>query len=207
MPWAIPLISVAVSAAGTGLSMASQSAQQDAQNKAISAEMLRQRNYSQQASGVFDTSLAQSGRDTADQQIQQGTQKAASAYSKYGGVPMGVAAPNISPQGNKSVVDAVGNAQTGLANAAGARMQGYSEWDLQQMIKNMRANQNLSVISGESKNSANLLSGDLAGASNAGAGLAGLGSILGAAGSTIGAKWASLPNGGGTPAIDNWTGD
>lgn len=212
MPFAIPLLSVAAAAAGTGLTMASQSAQQDAQNKAISAEMLRQQNYSKQAGSVFDSSLAQSGRTAADSEIAQGVQQASGNYAKYGAVPLGVAAPNIAPQGDKNVVNAVAGNQNKLASQANANMQGYSEWDLQQMIKNMRTNQNLSVISGESKNSESLLPGDLAGASNAGAGLAGLGSIVGGLGKTIGSVWASQPSlqlGGADSAnmAENWTGD
>lgn len=154
-----------------------------AMNAAASAEAQRQAGYQKQANQVFQTSLAQSSPGTAQQQMQQGQDKAQAQYQKLESIPLSTsAAPFQTGQNGQSMVQG----QTQLSNNAQAKLQGYSEWDLQQAIKNLTANQQLGIINTNASRSAGVLPYEIQQAGHTGDMLSGIGGLFGAGGSVLG---------------------
>lgn len=191
----LPVLSLALSAAGTGLSMAGQAAQQDKQNSLVSQELARQNQYKKQAALAYQSSLAQSTPEAANQQIKQGQQDALQSYQKAQAAPLSIA-PSSTGSNATSITTPDQQARAGLLNKAAAGIQGYSNFGLQQQLKDQEARNQLGVLSSISNSSGSILPYELNGAQNPYAGLA---SLLGAAGTATGA-FGSLAGSNGVAA-------
>ncbi len=76
------------------------------------------------------------------------------------------------------------------ADAVRARLAGYTDWDLKQAIKNLRAQQELQQIENFSRGSLSILPTELQSAAHAGDTLTGIGGLLSAAGG-VGSAWGA----------------
>ncbi|SRR6266496_1502759 len=117
---------------------ASQAAKAMAQ--AFRNEIAAQEKYRGQAyAGTFEPTLQQRGVETAREQIGQGAQKRQDVYQSVGQVPFGV--PSKLGPTNRT------QASYSLLGKNRAQLGGYSDWALNQMISNIRAQDQLNKIS------------------------------------------------------------
>lgn len=191
------IIGALATVAGTAASMVGQQEAQDASNRAVSAELARQSEYQRKALREFQASLEQSTPEVAQQQMATGEQERNADYAKTRSVPLTEAkTPFAASVSQRLMSPTSSGAQDRLSDAARARMAGYTEWDLQQAIKNLHADQAINQIGNFSRGSSFLLPLDLQSASHAGASWGAAGSLLGAAGNlgmTYGASHPSAP--------------
>lgn len=198
---AILLASVAASLAGTGASIAGAEKSANERQAAANAELRRQSELQQRGAERVNQSLAQSTRENADQQIQQGAGRREALYQRVGGL----AAPNVAPTGNVTATSAASPAASraqgnALAQAwsrivapAQARLGGGSDWGLQQDVKNRRATEDLMVLGDSARGSSRVNQFELQDAAHAGDSLGALGAVLSSLGSVGGAYAATTP--------------
>lgn len=180
--WAL-LAALALAATGAGLQAAGASASRRAMNARTQEELNRQAQIQRQAEAEYAQSLAQSGVDTAQQQVQQGTQEREGLYQQLQQVPLETGAQQVEVSPAVRLRDA---AQMQLANKSRAKLGGYETWVLDQAIKNARAGQNLNILSQQAQRSQNILPLELQAASHEGDTLQGIGSLVGSLGSLFG---------------------
>ena len=212
--------SLALAGAGTGMQMTGNAEAQSAENDATNAELLRQKQYQDQGQSLFKQSLGQSGVETAQKQIATGAVGRQEAMTKQAAIPL------TTSQASSPVATQSANVVTpklAQSGAAEAKLGGYSDWDLQQWIKNLRAQQNLAINSQFAQSSDRVLPYELQSASRAGdtmrsigGALGGLGGLVGTAGklyvptSLAGSSWnmTNTPGiGSSEPIPDVGTGD
>lgn len=190
----LEIASLAAIGAGTGLSIAGQQQAKGAMESKARAEMLRQKGFQDQGKQEFVQSLGQSDQRTANDQLAEGQQQAGAEYSKVNQVPLAASSATPVATGTQTPIQSSRDqASIGIGNRAAAGLQGYNHYDLMQMIKNMRANQNLQQISGNARGSAAVLPYELQAASHAGDSMSGIGSILSMLGSLTGLYAAVQP--------------
>lgn len=173
----------ALAAAGAGTQMAAASAARSAENQKVTDEMARQAQYQQQGKQAFATSLAQSSQPVAQQQMQQGSDAAMREYQKLEALPLASSAAPFQGGGSAQNLEA---GRTLQSNQAQANLQGYTKWDLDQAIKNLTANQRLGIIGTNASRSAGVLPYEVQQAAHSQDTLAGIGGLLGTAGSLVG---------------------
>ena len=163
----------------------------NAQNRAVQAELDRQQSYRQQGKKAFETSLAQSSEPVAREQVQAGADQRLATMDKVAGVPLVASQANpVETQGVNVVTPSLQRSATAAAN-----LQGYSEWELRQWIKNLRSQQNLRILNQFAQGSANVLPYELQDASHSQDRLISIGQIMQALGGVAGAA-----SGGGSAA-------
>lgn len=182
MGQALPLIGLAISAAGTGLGVAASAKAKDRMDKQLASALQRQDSFAAQGSQVFKSSLGASGADEGKKQVQEGQTAAQQLYERVQALPQGPGLP--APQ--DATVDARTQQQISLANLAAAGLQGYPNMSLQQWMNNQNTQNQLGVISNLSNNAASILPYQLQGAQASTADMAALGSLLGTGGSLLG---------------------
>jgi hypothetical protein len=179
--------SLLASLGGTAASViGSNNASRQANNAAENA-LQQTQNYQTQASNVWQQSMNQSTPAAAQQQIGSGQAQALAATQAAQATPLSLSSSPV-PQGTVS-----DKAQNVISNQANAANQGYSEYGLQQGIKNLLANQNLNLLSGQAQTAAGVLPMQLASANNNAQGTMGLGSLLQTGGYLGGLYGASQP--------------
>ena len=104
---------------------------------ALRREMERQQGYRNEALGAFQPGTTQRGAETAETQIQQGAQHRQGLYDTVGSAQFGT----------KPAATARDQASYKLKGMARARLGGYSDWALDQMIANIRVQDQLNKIS------------------------------------------------------------
>lgn len=190
MPYPIALAAgAALSAAGTGMQMAAAKQSERAMNKSVASEVKRQRGYRDEAMQAYQRSLAESGRETAERDIGAGEAARAAAYQRLQEIPL------AAPSNTQAPVETTSPGRSGAAKEQNMAKQqaaymGLSEWQLRQLIKNMRAQQHLGMISTIARDSAGVNPFEVQQARHAGDTLAGIGGITSAAGSMLGAYGA-----------------
>lgn len=196
---AVGLISLALAAAGTGTSMAASASEKDAMNKKTEAEVLRQQGYQKKSTGEFQQSLAKSGAETAQKQIDTGAAQRLAEMQKIQSVPVGGASP-LDLSAPNTVQAGQAAAQLGQQAQAKAKLGGYSDFDLQQWIKNLRAQQQIGMYGQFAKQSAQVLPYELQAAATSAETERGIGTGLSALGSLVGVGGAAGALGGGASA-------
>lgn len=188
--WAA-LIPLALSAAGAAASYAGQKKSADAQAKVLANYRSRNKQREADANAVYQQSLNKSGRDTADAELEKGTQRRLSTYDQLGQqmptqpLPLG-GGKNKEVKTGASVKNA-GTAWSRLMRKADAKLGSYADWNLQQGIKDTRANQGIAKISQDSRSDFNnVVPVEMAGAARKGDALQGWGALLSAAGTLTG---------------------
>jgi len=181
---------LALTAAGTGLSIANARATQERMNEIVRQQIGAAQAFQSQATPEFQKSLGASGSDAARRQLAIGEQQALGGYRETQGLPPTTAASPI-------LSDALTNVRTQArieqANQANASLQGYGNLALQQWLANQRAQQNLGVISGLANSQSAITPYLLSGAQQQGQNLAAVGSLLGTAGSLAGVYGSLYP--------------
>lgn len=205
MAWYLPVAALALSAAGTGVSVAANESAKSAAKKKQSAELNRQKVFQQRASQEFANSLSKSTPEKAATDLKSAKDERMAAYETAQRVNIGAPAPVASNAGspamaqtNPTANEAAMSRQTGTAwarllNDAAARGNSYADWGLKQNIKDTRVNQRMGLLGTDSRRSAELLPWEIENASHSadgmkytGQGLTTLGSVLGTA-SAVGA--------------------
>lgn len=186
---ALPLIGLAISAAGTGVGVAANATAQKRMNDQLKVALSRQDSYSARGQEVFKKSLGESSANTAQKNIAEGEQAASQLYNRVQGLPVGAGLPT---PGNQTV-DARTQTRIGAANQAQAALQGYPNMSLLQWLNNAESNRLLGVNNNLSQNSASILPYQLQGAQASTADMAALGSLLGTGGSLLGMYGATRP--------------
>ncbi len=215
----LALAALALSAAGTGVSMAASKQEQDKMNERATQEMQRQKGFQKQATGEFEKSLGQSGVERAKADTSKGSQILQDQYAKTASLPTGAESASASLPTSQVSEERAG-AQNQAARVSQANLGGISEWDINQWIKNLRAQQQLGHIANFARGSANVMPWEIQAASNSRAGEHALGTGLGLAGSLLGLYGAGaaglgaqagsvaptvLSSEGGAPSAD-WSG-
>lgn len=186
MAFPIALAGLILSLAGTAASVASAERTKSQMNDALAASMRRQRKREDEAQGVVQQSLAKSSRASAEEQLQQGAQQSQAEYQRLAQIPATSAAL---PFGSSPQQQQIVGAENAQSNAARAALMGYSNYDLLQMIKNLRAQQQLGVVGNFAGGDLGLLPLQMQAAQRSGDTLAGVGSIA----SSLGGYFSSQP--------------
>ena len=187
----------AMTAAGTGLSMAGNAKANDQINDMRNAELLRQKGYQNEADTEFQDSLSKSTAPGAQEAIDSGAENRLAAYSNLRNAtagltetpgrnqPIGTSAGGASARADANQ-RATNAAWSNLQGAARANLGGYSDWGLQDNIKNRRANQNLAITAGKARSSASVLPMEISDAQHAGDSLNAWGQLASALGTVAG---------------------
>lgn len=131
----------------------------DQMNDLINAELKRQARYNAAYETALQDYLSQSTASAGIGQVQKGTENALQSYRAIRDVP-------LTAQGSKAKGVEIGSGQPGasantawadLMGAMRAPQQGYSEFTLQQGLKNLRAAQQLGAIHAQAQASASAL--------------------------------------------------
>lgn len=184
-------IAALASLAGAGMQAAAAQQAQEAASRATREELNRQQGYRKEAMSTFADSLKQSTPAVAQQAIDEGAQTRQADYAKARSVPLTEGrTPYTSGEGSRLLSSAGAASQDHLGDAMRARLGGYTDWDLKQAIKDMRASQALGTIGSFSQGSQNVLPLELQSAAHSGDTLAGVGQLFSTAGMLGGAYGA-----------------
>lgn len=152
-----------------------------AMQREFEREMLRQQRYRNEAFGGLQPYLPTLGVETARQQIAQGAQNRMNLFGQVGQAPLALGAqPNQVEQ-----------ARYGLLGQARANLGGYSDWQLNQMINAIRAQDELNRISSFSRGTAQVFPYRMYDAQHSQDQLAFFGNLISSLGGSAG-NWASL---------------
>lgn len=184
--WGALLAGIGLALAGTAAQVSASAQARAAAERKTRKELLRQQEFKEGARRAFNVSLEQSTPEVAQRQIGQGTEQRQQEYERVKNLPFS-SAGEVVPGSPSSVVETTKRAgqEQGLSLAQ-ARLGGYTNWDLQQAIKNLRANQAIGLESSLARGSANVLPFELQDAAHAGDTLAGIGSLLSTVGAGLG---------------------
>lgn len=180
----VPTIAaLALTAAGTGLSMAAAKRTQREMNEVVKQQLAASEDFQRQATPEYQKSLGASGSRAATQALAEGEREALSGYQAVQSLP-----PTTSPSPllSDSLTDVRTRANIGQANQAQAALQGYGNMALQSWLAQQGAQQNLGVISNLASSQARITPFLLANAQQKGQDMAAIGSLLGTAGSLAG---------------------
>ena len=184
------LIGLALSAGGAAASYAGQRKAAKAQERVLADYRSRNKQREADAAAAFDASLAKSGRVTADESLDDGTQRRLDAYESLGQALPAQPLPTTATKNTlvkPSTVKNTGSVWEKLMNNAQAKLGSYGDWQLQQGIKDTRADQQISRISANAKGDwNNVVPVEMTAASHKGDALQGWGQLLSAAGMVTG---------------------
>jgi hypothetical protein len=179
MGFLLPLLTLA----GTAASEYANVSARNKMNDTVSAEEAQQQQYQKQAQNVLQQSIAQSTPAAAQQQIGQGQQQLAGLISNTQAVPMSASMPSISSSSALGDVNSKTNAaKAQMSNTAASNFGGYSNYGLQQYLKDLQAKSQLGVINQNASGWANILPAQLQQASQSQSGISDLGTLLSTAG-------------------------
>lgn len=167
-----------MAAEAVGAAMQSYAALKDARKmeSTFNAALKQQYKYRQQGKEAFDLSLAQATPEVAQQQIQGGANTRMAGYEMAAQSPLGfTTAPTTSQMRDVAAGQMAGKQR--------AQLGGYSDWALQQSIKNVQAQNRLNQISSFAGGQAQILPYAMYDAQHAYDKLAAAGAILQTAGS------------------------
>lgn len=196
------LVALALTAAGTGTSMAASAAEQDAMNQKTKQEVLRQKGIQKKSTGEFEKSLAAGAPKVAQQQIDSGAEARLADMQKTAALPIGGASP-LEMSSSNAVQAGQAAAQMSQQAQAKAKLGVYSDFDLQQWIKNLRAQQQIGMYGQFARQSAQVLPYELQAAGRSAEDMRGAGTGLSAAGALVGLGGAAGAFGSGASAASS----
>lgn len=179
---------LALSAAGTGTSIAAGQQQKNQMNAATEADLQAQQQYQKQGQSLLNENIAKSTAPVAQSNVDTGTQQTSDAYSKVNAVPLTSSAGNSaigSGQTSNNIVGQDAKAQTQLSNSLAAPLQGYNDWQVGQWINNLQTNTALNQLNTNAANRNSVLGLQMNDAQSDAAGLGGIGSLLGTTGGLL----------------------
>lgn len=198
------IVSLVAAAAGTGLQMHAASEEKNAQEKAVQDEMLRQSQYQRKATQEYQNSVMKGTPEQVKRNMVSDTATREAELNKATNASLG----GSSALPTSTETQKAGQVQQGQESAAArAKMGAYSDYDLEQWIKNLRSQQRIGMLGDFAGHSQNILPfalqdaarshatermggqllgalGSLAGAGSAAGGVGSLMSLLGTAAST-----------------------
>jgi hypothetical protein len=181
----VPLVALALSAAGTGTQMAASEAERKKMEDKARAELSRQKGFQRQSQVELQKSIAQSGPDVARKQMDTGKQTLMDQYSKLADLPLAASSAAESIPVSQSTRGAAESTNQ-AAQQAQANLGSMDEWTLQQSIKNLRAQQQLGLVSSFARGSQGVLPYELQSAQHSAEGLRAAGMGMSLAGSLAG---------------------
>ena len=185
------LAGLAVSLAGTGAQMAASADEKDKMNKATDAELSRQQDIQKKATNVYQQNLEHQGAAPFKQESDAGTNRILQQYQQLQAVPLQLGQTKGAEQNYGMVNNQNQAARQTMSNQASAPLFGYQNALAGMGNRDILTNANLGLLGNESQASQAVLPLELQSASQADAGLAGLGSLLGTAGSLMGMAGAT----------------
>lgn len=190
------LAGIGLTLAGTGADMYANNQIRSKMNDTVGQEMARNSQYQKQGQQVFQNSLAQSTPTAAKQQIGQGQQQLAGLIQQARATPLSASMPSfgdVNTQGQQARAD--------MSDTASSNLGGYSNFALQQRLKDQQAGEQLGVINQNAQGWANILPAQLQQDQQSQQGLQALGQLLSIAGMVTGVGAASM-----APAASTSTG-
>jgi len=137
---------------------------------ALQRELRAQQVFRNQALGVFQPHLQTRGVETARTQIEEGSQKRQQEYGRVGETKFGT--------GQNDKGSSRGQAQMQMRGQARGQLGGYSDWQLRQMIDNIRAQDELNRISNFAGGQANIFPYKMQDAQHSADDLAAMGGLI-----------------------------
>ena len=198
----VEIAGAALALGGAGTEMYANNQVRNKMNNLTGQELTRQKQYQNQASDVFNQSLSKSTPQAANQQIGQGQQQLAQLINQVQGVPLSASMPSFGDVNSSSQ-----QAKQGMSNTAASNLGGYSNYSLQQRLKDIAAQSQLGVISGNARQSSNVLPYELQQAQNSEQGLQSAGSIMSDVGMLAGLGGMGMGMSAAAPAtsgLDYW---
>jgi hypothetical protein len=171
------LAALGTTALGAGLDYAGGQQSKNAMNNVVNSTIGRENQFTNQAQGVFNNSLAQSTPKAAQQQMGQGQQQLGGLISQAQNVPASFSMPSFGATNT-----AQQGVRQGLSNQAAQNMAGYQTYGIDQAIKDLQANSQLGVIGNEAQSAASIMPVQLQQASQRGQPLQAAGGLLGSLG-------------------------
>lgn len=193
----IPLL---MAAAAAGTQMAASQKSKSAMNRATQAELDRQKKFQEQSRNVFNESLQQNQRPVVEGAVQKATNDRVGQYEALQAQPISNASTS-QVEGASNVRNMVDRNAMSRGNRTRAKLTGYDSWLLDNSIKDIRANQQQRFIGDASRQSQNLLGGELQDASHAGDTLSGISQLLNLAGTVYGLGSAASAMNAGSGAV------
>ena len=157
-----------------------------AMNRAFERELSRQEGYRNQAFDVFQPALEQRGVETARDQIDQGSQRRQALYAKVANAPLALGGQPDSARERANYT---------LLGRNRANLGGYSDWALDQLISNIRSQDELNKVSSFAGGTAGVFPYRLSDAQHSSDDLALIGSLI----SSIGGSAPALQQYFGAP--------
>lgn len=181
---------LALTAAGTGLSIANARATQQRMNDVVKRQIADAEGFQRKATPEWEKTLGASGSRAAEEALAEGEKEALSGYRAVQSSPPTSAE---SPILGDSLTNVRTAARISQSNKAQAAQQGYGNMALQAWLAQNQGQQNLGVISNLAGSRAAITPYQLQGAQQQGQNLATVGSLLGTAGSLAGVYGGIAP--------------
>lgn len=196
MPYPVLMaVGAALSAAGTGASLAAAEQSKKAIANVRSAEAERQKGYQSDAQALLQKNITESDATAAQTDLAAGESQRQNTYQQLQGQSLGAQLPSMTG-GNRLVKGEAArsadfsNAWTKAGNTARAKLGAYGDWGTKQVTRTARGNQSLAAVSRNARGSADILGAEAEQASHKGDTLANVGQGLSMAGSIAGAAGA-----------------
>lgn len=188
-------LSLAATAAGTGMSIAGADAQADQMNQRTADTIARESQLAQKNKPLADQNLQASTAPKAQKAIDKSAADSMLKYQQVNNLPLTASSP--APNTPATIVDTARNAQTKSIQDAAAKMAGYGGWTTNQSIADQDVRNQLGVNNFNAQQIGAMLPVGLQTA-DAGNGLDAMGKLLGTAGQLAGAagiysKYANIP--------------
>lgn len=181
----LPLIGAGLQLVGTGFQLDAAEREQTAMNRAVQAEIDRQKQYQAKSQKYFDQHVTQAGAPAAKADLQTGKETARKTLTQVDALPVKSPALESSPTMGAGFSDArVSAANRNSINGA-AGMQSYNEWDVKSMIDTLKARTLLAQNADFARKSAATLPYDLQAAQQSQSMIGGIGSLLSTAGGVL----------------------
>lgn len=140
---AIPIASLAIAAAGTGVGIAADESANNKANQSTADVLAQEQALEQEAKPVVDTNIQASSAKAAKPQISAAAEKAMGGEQALQSLPATTALPSTPAS---TVTDTRTNAEVGQNNQAAAQLAGYSGWQNQQSINDQQANNQIGIL-------------------------------------------------------------
>ena len=203
--WVVAALGLVLSAVGAGLGMAGQARAQRSQEEAKRAELYRQSQFQKKAAEVVAAQIAQANSETAKPAIEQAAQDRQAKYNQITStikpanraVTRTVSAPMATATANQSAVAAAWNK---IIGGAQSKLGAYGDWGLARNIAQQRGAQELGIISGDARRSAEVSAAEQQQAAHDGDALKFGGALTGLAGQGL----AVVGSGAGSELEEDW---
>lgn len=193
--WVLAALGLIMSAAGTAMSMKANSDARAAQDDAKAAELYRQSQFQKKAQEIVNQQIAKSDADTAVQDIKSAATKRAADYNRItSAMPTRAVTKTVTPGTPMAAATSNQNAMAAAWNkilgGAQAKLGAYGDWGLARNIAQQRGAQDIGMIGGDARRSAEISAAEQQDAAHSADGLAAGGQLVSAVGGALGSYGA-----------------